>query len=235
MSYQICKNSIQGIFHVASDSADKQYIVDFRQVPPTCTCVSYAIRRNRAGGKNHGGAAICKHIERAYDMKCDFDSRKHGESMIPVCPHCGRGLTVVDEQGSLAEESSPANISAEPTAVGSGDAVLGNTSSLLAKLGTQLGENSSFEDSLLSFEDKVIAAKPEFVALIEKVTGWSKVEVLADLIVHTIINNEGNAVSAPLRIRCGCGDRPFDEHGKLRPRWLNDTNSIQIPIPKEHP
>ena len=231
MSYQICSNSLQdGIFPIQSDSSDKQYMVDFRQVPPTCTCVSYAIKRNRAGGKNHGGAAICKHIERVYDMKCDFDSRKHGESMIPVCPHCGQGLTVVDE-GSLTEDSSPdsspANIPTEPTTVDSVDAVLGNTSSLLAKLGTQLGDNAP------TLEDRVLAAKPEFVALIEQVTGWTHVEDLADLMVHTIINNVGGSANLPWRVRCGCGDRPFDEQGKLKPRWLNDTNSIEIPIPKE--
>lgn len=144
MSYQVCSKLVKGVYEVGSSSGSKNYKVNFDNCPPTCTCVAFAIARNRAGGKNHGGAAICKHINSIYDSACDFDSRKHGESMLPICPHCGAKLETVDATStptsapeSLAGPSSSTSPS-EVTSVASGVASGGNTGSLLTKLSTKL-------------------------------------------------------------------------------------------------
>lgn len=50
-------------FEVDSDSSDRRYLVTYGLEGPYlhCTCVSYAIKRNRAGGLGHPGR--CKHID----------------------------------------------------------------------------------------------------------------------------------------------------------------------------
>lgn len=61
-----CTKVIDSIWRVQSESSDQTYLVDLEGVTPwgeklgTCTCVSYAINRNR-------GNATCKHLRYVAD------------------------------------------------------------------------------------------------------------------------------------------------------------------------
>ncbi len=134
-TYQRCRNPHVvngGVFEMESDSdASKVYKVNMAP-PPTCTCIAFAIGRNRAKSnkpvKTFGPQqAWCKHIQRVYDITCSFDSRIHGTSMIPICPLCGNQLEVVE----TPESTVVSNSSVTPERTVSPD-------SLLAKLGAQL-------------------------------------------------------------------------------------------------
>lgn len=74
-------------------SGKKPYVVSFRDIAPTCTCISFAIGRNRAKARlednptaaNGNQDAWCKHIDKLYNDVC----RWRGDPTIPgLCPEC---------------------------------------------------------------------------------------------------------------------------------------------------
>jgi hypothetical protein len=92
-------------FAVDSSSANKKYRVRcfLPDEPATCDCVAFAIARNRAGGKNHGGTAVCKHIRQVMKDVCPWtDGFGVAQTIEGVCPECG-GETVDTEAKALPE------------------------------------------------------------------------------------------------------------------------------------
>lgn len=90
---QCCASRGKQVFEVDSDSSDKTYTVTafVEGEFPTCSCVAYAIQRNRNGGKNMGAPGMCKHIKRVLAETCTW-KQKHGDPRIPrdgKCPECG--------------------------------------------------------------------------------------------------------------------------------------------------
>lgn len=82
---------------IASDSrAEKTYLISFKTLLPTCTCISYKINRNKAKsnkptvGKKGSKPAVawCKHVEKAID---EGVCRWRGPTpLLPgLCPECG--------------------------------------------------------------------------------------------------------------------------------------------------
>lgn len=94
-----------------SGSAKKPYIVSFADpTAPTCTCVSFAIGRNRAKArvdgrkyKNQGNTeAWCKHIDKEYDNACMW----RGTTLIPgICPRCGSKTVALNEPAVAVVDS----------------------------------------------------------------------------------------------------------------------------------
>lgn len=80
------------IIITSSSSANKTYTVSFKELLGTCTCIAYAISRNRSvsnkpNRKPHHQSAWCKHIEKAIDRGV---CRWRGDPLIPgICPECG--------------------------------------------------------------------------------------------------------------------------------------------------
>ncbi len=92
------------VIEVHSDSNyDKTYKVTFaHDALPTCTCVSFAIGRNRMKSrkptKPGNQDAFCKHIERVWHLWCTWE----GEPLIPgfsICPQCGGPSLMVEKGG----------------------------------------------------------------------------------------------------------------------------------------
>lgn len=82
--------------------------------PWTCDCVSFAINRNREGGKNHGGTGWCKHLEAIRRETCvwtsdelDSPTRLGG---LDFCPRCG--LEVFEASAIVLPESEKAAVAA---------------------------------------------------------------------------------------------------------------------------
>lgn len=82
-----------------SDSSSKEYRL--RVFLPngessTCNCVSFAITRNRAGGKNNGGEGWCKHLEVFYKNACVWQEGPNNPAVIingvAFCPLCGANV-----------------------------------------------------------------------------------------------------------------------------------------------
>lgn len=104
---------------VGSDSSSKKYTVSFREVLPTCTCVSFAIGRNKAKARLDGKRikdsgnkdAWCKHIDRVYDSAC----RWRGTTIIPgLCPQCSGSTVPMDESGRSQGSDSALPLSRRP-------------------------------------------------------------------------------------------------------------------------
>lgn len=94
-----CQQNAAMQFWAESDSSNKKYRVRafMPDEPDTCECTAFAIARNRAGGKNHGGVGTCKHIKRIRANICPWteSDTTRGQSIVSVCPLCG-GPTVGD-------------------------------------------------------------------------------------------------------------------------------------------
>jgi hypothetical protein len=88
-----CSQMNQTEYVAKSDSSTKEYRVRAflpNGDTPTCDCVAFAISRNRDGGKNHGGAGWCKHIERTIKDTCTWqDDGSVPQTIAGVCPACG--------------------------------------------------------------------------------------------------------------------------------------------------
>ncbi|MDX1535591.1 MAG: hypothetical protein R3346_02430 [Candidatus Spechtbacterales bacterium] len=67
--------------------------------------------------------------------------------------------------------------------------------------------------------DRIFSCRDRFKQLIEEVTGWQGTDFLAELMVRTLVQNQGGSGdgSLPHRIRCACGNRPFNEEGEWSP------------------
>lgn len=98
---------------VGSDSSSKKYKVSFADLLPTCTCVSFAIGRNKAKAKLDGKTinetgnkdAWCKHIDRVYNDAC----RWRGNTLIPgMCPECGGPTAALDAPVTAPTTPAPA-------------------------------------------------------------------------------------------------------------------------------
>lgn len=92
MNFERCTSS-DAIIIPSASSASKTYTVSFKELIPTCTCVAYAIGRNRSkSNKPRTGKsntlAHCKHVEWAHDKGV---CRWRGETpLFPgICPECG--------------------------------------------------------------------------------------------------------------------------------------------------
>jgi hypothetical protein len=83
----------------SKSSANKTYTVSFKEAMPTCTCIAYAIGRNRSvsnkpNRKPWGQNPWCKHVEEILDRGV---CRWEGDALFPgICPECG-GRTVTCE------------------------------------------------------------------------------------------------------------------------------------------
>lgn len=93
-----CTSAPIGVHKMQSDSdASKVYIVDIGPPTPSfpsgqsvCSCIAYAIDRNRKGGKNHGAWGDCKHIRRRIaEGGCGWSSIDGVAQTFPnICPLC---------------------------------------------------------------------------------------------------------------------------------------------------
>lgn len=106
---QHCQQMEQNCWLVPSDSKpSKKYTVTaFKGEPPTCTCVAFAIGRNRGKSNKRGakpGRAWCKHIEYVYDTVCQWDSDSDKVQLEPgVCPMCGGPTAFDDDDQDIPE------------------------------------------------------------------------------------------------------------------------------------
>lgn len=101
-----CQQNAPMQFWADSDSSSKKYRVRafMPNEPDTCECTAFAIARNRAGGKNHGGVGMCKHIRRIRQDVCPWDENNNNPQTIPgICPICG-GPTVADGNEPVVSE-----------------------------------------------------------------------------------------------------------------------------------
>jgi hypothetical protein len=91
----LCEERARNSYPVMSDTSTKTYTVTLFNGPPTCTCMAYAMGKNRAVSTKPGakpGKAWCKHIDRMYGIICDWTSDQQDEytaGPLPECPKCG--------------------------------------------------------------------------------------------------------------------------------------------------
>lgn len=101
---QVCKQMIDGIDVKGSLSrrTGTRPVYHITMWPmPKCTCVAFAIARNRAVSvrpdveeRYPEAIAFCKHLDMVYDSTCHYTEAKDGEPLFDGrCPHCS-GPTV---------------------------------------------------------------------------------------------------------------------------------------------
>jgi hypothetical protein len=109
-----CTLTAFGMHHMQSDSRpDKDYLV---QVNPggdhVCTCINYAITRNKYKKAGRADPYYCKHIQRALDKRaCDWSTETSAErhKYAAVCPKC---LAPTEEYFERPKEVTEADIQA---------------------------------------------------------------------------------------------------------------------------
>lgn len=161
-----CEQNVNTEFQVDSSSASKKYRVRafLPDEPPTCDCVAFAIARNRDGGKNHGGTAICKHIRKVLSETCGWmDVPGADAQKIPgVCPLCA-GPT---------RDSTPVVMPEDPNKAA--DEAVARLQALAADLGTRV------EDDEDEVEPTVVKSAKPTATRRSKV----KMQTVDDLIAH---------------------------------------------------
>lgn len=114
---QRCEQMTHGSYQVPSDSQARKFytVTAFGGVPPTCTCVAFAIGRNRTKSTKSSskqGEAWCKHIEYIFDTTCQWDSGSDIVQTQPgVCPSCGTLTVWDDDDGEVTEVASETAVS----------------------------------------------------------------------------------------------------------------------------
>lgn len=113
----LCEQRVKNRYEVMSDTSTKVYIVTLFNGPPTCTCMAFAMGKNRAVSTKPGakpGKAWCKHIDRLFEhinrgdfgIVCDWTSEQTEDYVagpVPVCPKCGMDAIWDDDLEPIEE------------------------------------------------------------------------------------------------------------------------------------
>lgn len=97
-----CAGSPYGERLVHSLTSEKVYVVELRPDGRNlCTCIAFAIRRNKLGGNVAIGRpeCTCKHIEDLKDSGCGWNSETGTEQEYPaICPACYNNVVEYDNR-----------------------------------------------------------------------------------------------------------------------------------------